>query len=497
MKLPLTLSLILLVAIVSTSVINYNLSREAIREELLDSSLPLTRDTIFSEVLRNLMRPIFVASTMANDSFLETWALEGEQGLASITGYLKQIQEKYGFFSTFYVSARTNRYYHAEGVLKHIARDDDHDVWFYNFIESGAEFDLDVDTNEAANNTLTIFINFRMEDRLGRLLGVTGVGLRMDMVSRLLKETQERFNRRVFFTDPQGRIQAHSDASLQLNQSIREVEGYSDVADAILALREEPGVFEYDADGAHFLVTARYIPELNWILLVEENESEALSVARMNVVRTVGIGLAAAAVVIFITMVTVKRYQDRLIRLASTDELTGLPNRRQCEKVFEAALSRKLREGEPFSAILADIDGLKRVNDQLGHLQGDQLIRDVAAIMARAVRPSDMVARWGGDEFIVLAHCDRDEAYAVAERIREAVRAFDFTHGASPSAEPAQGPTAGTPRDDPRNHVSLSLGVVEHAEGESLDALTNRADDALYASKRAGRDRVSMGSASG
>jgi len=164
------------------------------------------------------------------------------------------------------------RYYHFNGVFKRISRKDPHDKWYYAFVDSGQEHDLDVDTNEAAANALTIFINFRVQDFEGQLLGVTGVGMRMDQVARLLTQTQQKYNRLIYLVDPRGAVQAHSDKSLVGAGSITNMPGVSAIADRILAARGAPAIFEYDVNDTHALLTVRYIPELDWFLLVEQDE---------------------------------------------------------------------------------------------------------------------------------------------------------------------------------------------------------------------------------
>ncbi len=116
------------------------------------------------------MRPLFVSSLMANDTFLKDWAAGGESDISKIERYLGEIQGKYGFFSAFFVSAETGKYYYPGGILKTISPEDDHDVWYYDFVSSGEGHDLDVDSNEAANNILTVFINHRLASDDGKLL---------------------------------------------------------------------------------------------------------------------------------------------------------------------------------------------------------------------------------------------------------------------------------------------------------------------------------------
>ena len=162
-----------------------------------------------------------------------------------------------------------------------------------------------------------------------------------------------------------------------------------------------------------------------------------------------------------------------LERLATTDTLTGVGNRRHFEQVMAAEIQRAGRYDEPLSLILLDIDHFKAINDTHGHLVGDQVLIALSHRVRDHLRGVDLLARWGGEEFVVmLPHCDGAQAQRLAEKLRALIAAQPF-------------PVAG--------RVTSSFGVVEFRPPESADAWLNRADDALYQAKAAGRDRVWLG----
>lgn len=474
-KLIIALSLILVVSFVLTSVVNYRVSREAVRHEIMTSSLPLTIKNIYSEIHSDLIKPINVASLMANDTFLIDWTLDGEKDPTAVVEYLDRIHKKYGFFAAFFVSTTTENYYYPDGILKKIHSNDPHDIWFYDFVDSGQEYDLDVDTNEAAQNNLTIFINFRMENAEGELLGVTGVGLEMDRVAKLLKRYQRRFDRTIYLVDPTGLVQVHSDKKFVESATLATWDGLAPLAKDILTPRAEPKQYEYDREGHHILLSVRYIPEFNWFLLVEQDETSALGSARANLIRTLLMGLGASIIILFLCILTVNHYQSRLEHQAATDELTGVKNRREFANQFERAAHRAERHMIPFSLVLFDIDGLKEVNDTLGHLVGDNVITGVSDLIMQTVRTNDVAARWGGDEFIVLIEGDVSQAVAAAERIRAAV-----VEAKLPETEENWQGTA----------VTISCGVAQYRKGDDLDSVTLRSDQTMYKAKRSGKNKV-------
>ena len=111
-----------------------------------------------------------------------------------------------------------------------------HDEWYYTFINSGKEYDLDVDTDEAADNVLTIFVNFRIEDFRGKLLGVVGVGIRLEHVAEKLLAKQKQYDRSIFLVDDSGIIQVHSEIAEVGIDSVFEKEGLKDIASIRLCL---------------------------------------------------------------------------------------------------------------------------------------------------------------------------------------------------------------------------------------------------------------------
>jgi diguanylate cyclase (GGDEF)-like protein len=162
-------------------------------------------------------------------------------------------------------------------------------------------------------------------------------------------------------------------------------------------------------------------------------------------------------------------------RAATVDGLTGLRNRRWLDDAFSRQLTRTLRSGRPASLLMIDVDGFKGINDTHGHLIGDAVLCRVARVLAERLRPQDLLARYAGDEFLLmLPDCGSDEATALADRLRQGVAS-----------------AAGEPWHEPLPPTTVSVGVATARLSDSLPALIGQADGALYRAKNAGRNRIS------
>lgn len=168
---------------------------------------------------------------------------------------------------------------------------------------------------------------------------------------------------------------------------------------------------------------------------------------------------------------------QELRRLTSLDGLTGITNRRHFDDTLNREWRRSMRQGAEFSVVMCDVDHFKEYNDRLGHQEGDDCLRKVAAALVAAMdRGGDLVARYGGEEFVaILPETSLAGAGIVAERMRDAVAALEIAHPGSPFG-----------------HVTISLGVASGVAMPETDPrqLITAADRALYEAKHAGRNCV-------
>ena len=180
-------------------------------------------------------------------------------------------------------------------------------------------------------------------------------------------------------------------------------------------------------------------------------------------------------------LLELQKVNFHLENLSSLDGLTGIPNRRNFDQFIEMSWKNAMREQQPLSVVMVDIDYFKVYNDNYGHLQGDDCLTLVAKTLVSSLkRPIDLVARYGGEEFIaVLPNTDKEGALFVAERMRKSIEKLAMKHDQSQVA----------------NCVTISLGVVEiiPQQSDSIVDLISSVDNALYIAKQEGRNKVHLG----
>ena len=180
------------------------------------------------------------------------------------------------------------------------------------------------------------------------------------------------------------------------------------------------------------------------------------------------------------TKISPKVYEDNLIEklsgIAMHDTLTGLPNRRYLESFLEYKLSESTRFGRSFALLFADIDNFSKFNNEYGHDIGDAVLRNIAISLQNATRSTDLLGRWGGEEYVGIHAIAKDsEAAVIGEKFRQIVCNTEV------------------PYENEVLSVSISIGITIVRRGDTMQSIVERADGLMYESKRNGKNRVTCG----
>jgi len=474
-SLVLTLIALLGAGFLATSLLSYYASRASIRDSIVNTELPLTSDTVYSEIQKDLVRPILISSMMSRDTFMRDWVVNGENDPGQMTRYLDEVMTHYGAYTAFFVSNGTLTYYHAKGVLKQVKVDEPRDAWYFRVRDMADPYEINVDPDLANKDNLTFFINYKVYDYNNRFIGAAGVGLTVDAVIKLIDKYQQRYQRSVYFVDTFGRLVLTGAEGGPQGAQVGQTLGELDSMNGLVSQLPKPhsGSYEYSVQGQGHFLNVRFIPELNWYLFVDKREDGALSEIRQSLYLNLLICLIVTLTVLALLNRVIKRYQGKIQTQATLDSLTELPNRRGFDLLAAQAMHEAQREPRPLTALLLDLDHFKALNDTHGHLAGDQVLIGFARDLESCLRHSDIVCRWGGEEFIVLLKdTDGDNGKMIAEKIRQHVARKRYAyHGKE-------------------LQLTVSIGLTTLQADDTLHTLLSRADQAMYRAKHSGRNRT-------
>ncbi len=454
----------------SLTVINYVESMDSTRKQLKNSSLPLTVDNIYTEIQKQIIEPNLIASMMSHDTFMKDWLAHEENDVKQITQYLETIKNKYQMFTAFLVSEKSQNYYTANGLLEKITVNNDNNVWYFNFKNNPERSEINIDYNKFMGQSLIMFINHKIYDNEFHMIGATGIGLKTSYINDMLKYFRQRYNFSVFFINNDGKV-------IISEQGVNKLEQLSDLPELKKLIPDiiskERQLFEYTQSGESYLLTTKYIAELDLYLLVEAKVGNFTQSVKEAFYFNMMVSLLITLLITIIVLLYVRRIHNKLNELASNDALTGLPNRRTFYNQLEHFISLKARDKKDLSLIFVDVDDFKMINDAQGHDIGDNVLIDIAATLKSTIRHTDFIARWGGEEFIILLiDTQLQDAQLIAAQLRENIEKNTNLLQQS------------------KKKVTVSLGVTQARDNDDADLLFKRVDNALYHAKRTGKNCV-------
>lgn len=451
-------------------------SYQQLAEKHLENIISLADTDISNHIENSMSKPVMVSKTMANDEFLKTWLLGEPQNtgndayLEQLYSYLKTYQVKYDYTTVFCVCDQTGNYYYQDGLNKTVSKDDEHDIWYYNFISSGHEYDLEVDTNEVSNNNVTVFVNFRVEGDDGKLLGVIGVGLQASFIEETIRSYEKNYDLSVYIINVGGAENSFT-GNTDIFVSQDSLSEYTGIKENILLNKSgESEIQWFTSGGERKCLISKYDDTLRWYLVLEMKTSSISSSFQERVKSNILFMLISLAACIVVTTVVFLNFNKRIVTIENTDDLTGLSNRKLFSEQYQAFV-RQHRE-EKKTLFMLDIDHFKDVNDAHGHIFGNAVLAMVADELQNAIKGNGIAARWGGDEFIGIMAVEPEEARRILCQFMDQLKSEEKDNNCS---------------------VTASIGIVEINEKLNMEQVIEKADKVLYRSKENGRNRVTVG----
>jgi len=465
-----TFLLVTLSLIIST--VNYGVALNSTEVQLKEHSLPLTVDNIYTAIQKKIIEPNLVSSMMAHDTFLKDWLINNEGDVDKISTYLEMIKNKHNMLISFLVSEKTKNYYTAKGLLENIAQDNPNNAWYFSFTQKPNKHEINLDFNEHIDDSMIMFINHKIYDPQNKMIGVAGIGLRISYVNEIFNYFRKKYHFNVYFLNKTGEV-VLSEYGVNPLRDIREISELNDLRHLIIS--KESKLLEYTKQNEEYLINTKYIPELDLYLVVEAKLSDFLWNVKKTFYFNLLSSLFATLLIAFLILKTVKKYYKEVDYLAKYDDLTNLKNRRAFNEELAHFLSLCKRRRSHLSLTFFDLDNFKNVNDTFGHQTGDRVLQRVADILKNNLRQTDLIGRWGGEEFIVaFIDTELDNAKFITEKIRAHIEKDALLSQLT----------------NIKVTVTASFGLTTLTAQDTLDSLLNRADQALYKAKEKGKNQV-------
>ena len=371
---------------------------------------------VYDYISSELSKPIIAARTMSSNSFLVN-ALDKEDRTdastftATMSEYLAGIERDLGYQSTFVVSDATKKYYTRDGLNRIIdPLHDEEDDWYTAFAEGKAHYDLNVNADEKNSSDLNVYVNVKIENGGGDFLGICGLGVRMVGIQELFRNFEQLYGVRIDLVDDEGIVQVDTN---------RDYIGTLDLSEMVAGKKSGEYIYN-ELGGGRFAVT-KYVEDMDWFLVVQSDGPNEAGQFVNIIILNVALCLLVL-VSLFVALRINRRRTNELASASLVDHLTKLLNKRAFERDM-AALSTQALDADLVCATV-DVNGLKTVNDTIGHKAGDELIEGAADCLRSCFARYGKVYRIGGDEFSALLYVPEGALEPLKQEFDQAVSSW-------------------------------------------------------------------------
>ena len=411
------------------------------------------------------MRPLHISQTLGKSQELNALMAAENLDEDKVYATLKRLNEEFGMFF-FIASDVSKRQYNSDGTQHELVEGEVN--WYFKYRDAPMDAVADIGKWEDTH----FYIDLKMYDEDGKFLGFFGTGKSLKSFLEVFENYKSRYGYDFIFVDQDNNITLSSDHELiaanSQFQNLADLEWYKTLDQSKLPNGSLNNLLIRDK-GQDYLIAEVGIAPFDWTLYLltplQERQSEISRTFILSIV-TLLIVIFALFLLIYNLLYYFKKDMQKNIQI---DPLTQLPNRNKVELRYAEIIDQK----RPVSLLLIDIDHFKSVNDTHGHNAGDQVLRQVAAMLQNEVREEDVVGRWGGEEFIVLLpDTGPHQAFEAAQKLRERLANMTASTGTLSLK------------------ITASFGVSFTKSPRPLTELLATADDALYQAKREGRNLV-------
>ncbi len=466
-----TVAIIIVIIIVGFMAIEYGMAQFYKKNavEQAQNDVILTGLDVSAQITNMSVEQRVASMMIANDIFLKEWIRtetedpEDNENIQKLYDYLKNYQSSMGYDTVFFVSANTGNYYYQDGFNKKVSKDDDFDSWYYNFIDLNKEYDIQVDRDETLEYTLSLFVNCRVEDENGKLLGVAGTAHVIEDMNTTVSTYKDTLGVEIYIINTGNAMNSFT-GSDEFYKSSEDAAKLLSVSEDYLT-KKGSSSYDYKWLDNETCMTVQYNSEMGWNIVVVQNINRIMAEYRAQLVYAVVFLIVVLAVFLIGSSMLLTKINTMSREAENADDLTGLCNNRLFREKYYSAIKKTRQKG--MVLFMVDIDDFKVFNDTRGHLYGNGVIKLVANELEEAFDEIGTVGRWGGDEFIGIARTSLDEAAGILRQV--------------------QGQIADKSADMP---VTISVGIVRVNAHDTIENAIDRADSGLYESKNRGKGKV-------
>lgn len=338
------ISVILIVGFSLTAVFSYQANYRASLDNVEQVS-SLTTEGIYYQLTSMFTKSVNASLTMAHDSLLVEHLLEEEKYfrdedyIQTTRNYLETYQEKYGFDSVFLASTATKNYYTFTGLDRILIENDPGNTWFFNLLKNDQEYSLNIDNDQVkgADNAITVFVNCKVKDSKGNVLGIIGVGVQIEHLKELLLSYEKKFKLETYLINKKGTIEVSTTYTGYEEKNWFEIYGQTNIKKEMLAWKEDSVNLEMWINSSEntidkdYIVT-RYIPELSWHLIVRQNTGKLISEIRNSIFQTCLIITFIILIILVIITSIIRNFNKQIIKLVEERETIF---RRSTEQLYD------------------------------------------------------------------------------------------------------------------------------------------------------------------
>jgi diguanylate cyclase (GGDEF)-like protein len=429
-----------------------------ISQEHTTEFLKALSNDIYHSVSDELTDTVNISKTVANDSLLID-LLEKEDASTQnktenkIAAYTTRLKKKFSYSWVFIVSDQSKAYYSDNGIYRIIDPvNEEEDAWYADFVGMDKEYDVSIGRDSDVPDSWTVFVDTRIENENGEFLGVCGVALELNNLQESILNYENEYGIEVFFVDQNGMPQLESGSiqdALEQKQILPE------------QTKDEQIVIEKSGMNTNYTIF-KYIEQLGWYMVIKDVNPYNYTVDY----NLIGLNVSVFFVFLIITAMSLRfiaKREGSLLVDSYQDNLTRLLNQR----AFDESM-RRLREQDSLENLIIavfDLNGLKQINDSLGHLAGDELITGGARLIQEVFGPYGKCYRIGGDEFVAILDKPEKNIAALTEQFEKALSEW---------------------RGEQVETLSISYGIACAVdENSTIDEMFFLADEQMYRKKKA------------